>query len=245
MGDSDTSSGAPTVDRAAWLRNLRLVSEQQEDALAPVYDANWGEIEPTHRTFVELFLSKLPPGGRVLDAACGTGRFFGVVLDGGHSVQGVDQAGASLAVALTKFPRAATAKHDLQGLPYEDEFDGVMCVDAMEFVPPEDWPGVLDSFRRALHPGGWLYVTIEVVPQDQVRALTEEARRSGLPVVAGEVMWAEPDGPLYHHYPSMKQVREWMTASGFAIEDDVEGPWDAEENFAYHHLLARLEDPSG
>jgi ubiquinone/menaquinone biosynthesis C-methylase UbiE len=243
MSDSDTSSGAPTVDRAAWLRNLRRVSEQQEDALAPVYDANWGEIEPTHRTFVELFLSKLPPGGRVLDAACGTGRFFGMVLDSGRSVHGVDQAGASLAVAQSKFPRATTAKRDLQGLPYEDEFDGVMCVDAMEFVPPEDWPGVLDRFRRALLPGGRLYVTIEVVPQDQVRALTEEARRSGLPVVAGEVMWDEPDGPLYHHYPSMQQVREWMAAAGYAIEDDVEGPWDAKDNFAYHHLVARL--PTG
>ena len=29
----------------------------------------------------------------------------------------------------------------------EGEFDGVLCVDAMEFVPPEEWPPVLERFR--------------------------------------------------------------------------------------------------
>ncbi len=70
-----------------------------------------------------------------------------------------------------------TEKHDLQDLPYEDEFDGVMCLEAMEFVPPEDWPGVVERFRRALHPGGRLYLSVELAPADRVRALSEEARR--------------------------------------------------------------------
>jgi len=33
----------------------------------------------------------------------------------------------------------------------------VLCVDAMELIPPEDWPPVLERFRRALRPGSWLY----------------------------------------------------------------------------------------
>jgi ubiquinone/menaquinone biosynthesis C-methylase UbiE len=229
----------PSGNRAEWLRNLRRVSEKQEDALAPVYDANWGQIEPTHRDFVERFLARLPPGGRVLDAACGTGRFLGMVLDSGRSVVGTDQSGGYLEVAGSKFPDVITVKHDLQELPYEDEFDGVMCVDAMEFVPPEDWSLVLGRFRRTLRPGGWLYATIELVPEDQVLALNERARAKGLPLVAGEVMWDEDDGPLYHYYPGMPRVRAWLTECGFSIEEDVEGPWDPEENYAYHHVLAR------
>ncbi|MGH2489164.1 MAG: class I SAM-dependent methyltransferase, partial [Candidatus Limnocylindria bacterium] len=101
----------------------------------------------------------------------------------------MDHAGAYLANAGAKFSDVPTEKHDLQDLPYRDEFDGVMCIDAMEFVPPEDWPGVLERFRRALRPGGFLYLTVELAPEDQVRAANEEARRSGLPVVEGEVMW--------------------------------------------------------
>jgi SAM-dependent methyltransferase len=229
----------PSINRAEWLRDLRRISEQQENALADVYDANWGEIGPTHRAFVERFLARLPSGGRVLDAACGTGRFIGMVLDSGRSVVGADQADAYLEVARSKFSDATTAKHDLQDLPYEDEFDGVMCMDAMEFVPPEDWPLVLSRFRRALHPGGWLYATIELVPEDQVRALNEKARAEGVPLVAGEVLWEEEDGPLYHYYPGMPRVRAWLADCGVLVEEDVEGPWDPEDNYAYHHVLAQ------
>jgi len=118
-----------------------------------------------------------------------------------------------------------------------------MCVDAMEFVSPEDWPVVLDRFNRALRPGGWLYLTVELALEDQVRALNAEARKSGLPVVKGEVIWDEPDG-YYHYYPTMEQVRTWVAEAGFAIEEEAEGPWH-EEGYAYHHVLARLEAPPG
>ena len=228
----------PAADREAWLRNLRRVNEQQEDALAPDYDAQWGEIEDTHRAFVEMFLSKLPPDGRVLDAACGTGKYFGMVIATGRSLVGVDHSGGALAQAGAKSSHVPAEKHDLQDLPYRDEFDGVMCVDAMEFVPPEDWPGILERFRRALRSRGFLYLTVELVPEDQVRAANDKARRSGLPVVEGEVMWEEPDG-YYHHYPRMEQVRAWVADAGFVIEEEVEGPWHAEE-YAYHHVLARV-----
>jgi SAM-dependent methyltransferase len=241
---SDAKTGAASAaDRGAWLRDRRRVDEQQEDALAGDYDTQWGEIEDTHQGFMERFLSRLPPAGRVLDAACGTGNYFAMVLASGRSLLGVDHAGAALAIAAAKFPQVPTKKHDLQELPYQGEFDGVLCVDAMEFVPPEDWPPVLERFHRALHSGGWLYLTVERAPADRVRAANQAARRSGLPVVDGEVIWDEPDG-YYHHYPSMQQVRAWLADARFAIEEETEGPWH-EEGYAYHHVLARVAAPPG
>lgn len=213
------------------------MDEQQEDALADVFDASWGEIEDTHRGFVNRFLSTLPSGGRVLDAACGTGKYFEIVLASGRSLLGVDHSGAYLAGAQSKFPQVPTEKHDLQDLPYRDQFDGVMCVDAMEFVPPEDWPVVLGRFRRALHQGARLYLTVELAPADQVRALNEAARQAGLPVVEGEVFWDEPDG-YYHYHPPMERVRAWIADAGFAIEEEAEGPWH-DDDYAYHHVLAQ------
>jgi hypothetical protein len=59
-------------------------------------------------------------------------------------------------------------------------------MDAMEFVPPEDWPVVLERFRRALRSGGWLYLTVELAPGDLVRAGNQAARRLGLLVVHGD-----------------------------------------------------------
>jgi SAM-dependent methyltransferase len=226
------------ADRGAWLRDLRRLNERQEDALADDFDALWGEIEPTHQAFIERFLSRLPPDGRVLDAACGTGKYFPMVLASGRRLLGVDHAGAYLAKAAAKFPQVPTDKHDLQELPYQSEFDGLMCVDAMECIPPEDWPVVLERFRRALRPGGWLYLTVELARQDRVRAGNQAARRSGLPVVDGEVVWGEPDA-YYHHYPSMQQVRAWLADAGFAVDQEAEAPWH-EEGYAYHHVLARV-----
>jgi SAM-dependent methyltransferase len=240
---SGSETGAPTAERRAWLRDLRRVDERQEDDLAGAFDAHWGEIEPMHHAFVGRFLSRLPSEGRVLDAACGTGKYFAMVLASGRSLLGVDHAGALLAIAAAKFPQVPTEKHDLQELPYRGEFDGVLCVDAMEFVPPEEWPPVLERFRWALRPRGWLYLTVELAPADRVRAANQAARRSGLPVVDGEVIWDEPDG-YYHHYPSMQHVRAWLAAAGFGIAEEAEGSWH-EEGYAYHHVLARLAAPTG
>ena len=236
MTDSNTTPTPAAPDRAAWVLNLRQLNEREEDALAPVFDERWGEIEDTHRVFVESFLSKLPPDGSVLDAACGTGKYFGMVVASGRSVLGVDHAAAYLALAGAKFPQVSTEKHDLQDLPYWKEFDGVMCIDAMEMIPPEDWPIVLRRFCRALRPRGWLYLTVELHPEDEVRALNDEARLRRLPVVEGEVLWEESG---YHHYPAMERVRRWLEGAGFVIEDEAQGPWH-DERYAYHHVLSRV-----
>ena len=223
------------IDRAAWLRELRGVNEEQEFALASIYDEYWGQIGDTHGAFVERFCSMLPPDGRVLDAACGTGKYFGMLLESGCSLLGADHTSAYLDQARAKFPDVPSEKHDLQELPYREEFDGVMCVDAMEFVPPEEWPVVLERFRAALRPGGLLYLTVELVAADEIRAANAEARAAGLPVVDGEVIWHDPD-EYYHYYPGIEQARTWIGDAGFVIEVDAEGPWT--ESYAYHHVLA-------
>jgi SAM-dependent methyltransferase len=219
---------------------MRRRMAEQEDTLSDEFDELWGEIEPTHRRFVELFLSKLPEGGRVLDAACGTGKYFGMVLDSGRSVVGTDHSSGHLARAQAKYPHVDTERVDLQELRFDAEFDGVICVDAMEFVPPEEWPAVLARFRDALREPGWLYLTVELAPEDRVRQATEEGRRSGLPLLDGEGMWEQPDG-YYHFYPGMERVRAWLADTGFTLEVEEEGPWneDPEDPFAYHHVLAR------
>jgi SAM-dependent methyltransferase len=236
LGPTSRSAG----DRAAWLSELRRENERQEDAADIESEPYWEEIDDVHRTFVDRFLSMLPPGGSVLDAACGIGRYIGTILGSGRSATAVDASGSYLAVVGESWPDATIEKHDLQELPYRDRFDGVMCVDAMEFIPPEDWPEVLERFRDALHRTGWLYLTVELVPIEQVRSLHDAARDAGLPVVEGEVMWdVSEDSPgFYHYYPSLGQVRAWLGEAGFDVVDEAEGPWH-DGAYAYHHVLAR------
>jgi SAM-dependent methyltransferase len=143
-----------------------------------------------HHTFVGWFLSRLPSDGRVVDAACGTGKYFPMVLASGRRLVGVDHAGALLANAAAKFPQVPPPSMTSRSCP--TRASSTACVDAMEFVPPEEWPPVLERFRRALRPRGWLYLTVELAPGDRVRAANQAARRRGLPVVDGEVIWEGP-----------------------------------------------------
>jgi SAM-dependent methyltransferase len=194
----------PAIDRAAWLRQLRRENTEQEDALSAVYDERWGEIEDAYRAFVERFLSSLPVGGGVLDAACGTGKYFGMVLGSGRSVIGVDHSAGHLARAREKFPDVPTELRELQELPYRGEFDGVLCVDALEMIPPEDWSVVLEGFRLALRPGGLLYLTVERVPDEQIRRGTGGGPAGGTPGGRGRGhLGGRPLPPLSVHGPSV------------------------------------------
>ena len=221
------------MDRTAWLRERRRIAEERFDTLyAPTYDRDEGDIGPTHRRFVAELVRRCSPGGRILDAACGTGKYFGMVLDTGRQPVGTDQSAGMLAQARAKHPQVATEKVGLQELGFSAEFDAAMCVDAMENVFPEDWPLVLANLRRALRLGGHLYLTIELVDAEELERVFAEATADGLPVVRGE---HTSRGGGYHHYPSLLQVAAWLSDSGLqAIEDAI----SLAGNYGYYHLLA-------
>ena len=218
------------MDRGEWLRERRRVTTERFDTLhAATYDQQeWAVISPTHRRFVDRLIDRCPPGGRILDAACGTGKYFGMVLDAGRRVVGTDQSAGMLAQARAKHPDVPTETVGLQELAFDGEFDAVMCVDAMENVFPEDWPPVLANLRRALRPGGLLYLTVELIDERELERAFAEAAASGLPVVRGE---HTSRGGGYHYYPSLEQVAAWVREAGLEALEDGQGD-------DYYHLLA-------
>ena len=220
------------MDRRAWLRERRQTAEERHDAIhAFTYDEQYGEIGPEHRRFVTDLLERVPPGGTVLDAACGTGKYFGMVLDAGRRVVGTDQSTGMLARARARFPAVPLERVGLQELDFEAEFDAVMCIDAMENIPPEDWPRVLGNLRRAVAPGGHLYLTVEQVDDEELDAEFADATARGLPVVRGE---ESRDG--YHFYPSREQVAGWLEEAGLVV---VAEDYSAGDGYGYLHLLTR------
>jgi ubiquinone/menaquinone biosynthesis C-methylase UbiE len=222
------------MDRQAWLRERRQTTEERHDTIhAFTYDDQYGEIGETHRRFVTELLDGCPPGGTVLDAACGTGKYFGMVLESGRRVVGTDQSTGMLARARSRFPQVPVERVGLQELAFDGEFDAVMCIDAMENVPPEDWPRVVANLRRALRPGGRLYLTVEEVDDDELERVFALATAQGLPVVRGEET-AKDAG--YHYYPSRDQVAAWLEEAGLRVEAEEYSPGDG---YGYLHLLTR------
>jgi 2-polyprenyl-3-methyl-5-hydroxy-6-metoxy-1,4-benzoquinol methylase len=244
------------MERAEWLNTMRAQAEALYDHLAPVYWVRFGlQVDPTHRQFIDKFLGRLGAHSTILDAGCGAGLYDGLLLDAGHEVLGIDQSGRMLARAREhypqeRFPRLRYAKIGLQEIEFQAQFDGVICMDAMEHVSPEDWPDILARFHQALRPAGVLYVTVEVPDWEEVREAYERATALGLPVVLGEVVdkldaacgqvltlegqeitGELADPAVYHYHPSLEQVRAWLDRAGLAIEEEGTGD-------IYAHFLA-------
>lgn len=226
------------MDRSEWLKETRQRAEEQETLLAPSYDENWGTIAPSHRRFFNRFLDLCPPGGRILDAACGTGKYWQLILEGGRTVFGIDQSVGMLARAREKFPHVPTEKTGLQEMNFDEAFAGAVCMDALEGFPPEDWPLVLGNLFRAVVSKGHLYFTVELADEQEIETAFAEGRGLGLPVVYGEAEWALDGGyrwtgeGAYHYYPGIKQVKEWIGQVGFELIDNLAGD-------EYHHFIVR------
>jgi SAM-dependent methyltransferase len=188
---------------------------------------------PTHRRFVEKVIESCPPGGAILDAPCGTGRYFELVLAAGRTVVGIDQSAGMLARARAKHPEVVLEKVGLEELEFDGEFDAALCIDAMEYVFPEDWPRVLANLHRAVRGSGPIYLTVEQIDLAEIESVFVEATAEGLPVVYGENVRR---GGGYHYYPTPDRVSTWLAAEGLEVVD--EGISRA-RTYGYWHILAR------
>ena len=211
----------PPADRRAFVAERRAASLRRFDTIhSQHYDEHWGAISPSHAAFVARLAGLVRPGGAVLDAACGTGKYWPALLAAGLSVTGVDQSAGMLAQARRKHPDVPSRVLPLQDLAaLGDRFDGLICVDALECVAPEDWPFVLAGFSAVLLPKAPAYVTVELPdgplpPPTDPRQLPDEVTLNG----------------GYHHYPRKDLVRGWLATAGFPVADEA----DADQ---YWHLL--------
>jgi SAM-dependent methyltransferase len=227
------------MDRIAWLKEMRRDCEAKYDTLwARLYgEGKAGQYSNlTHRQFIHEFLSLIPTNSTILDAACGAGRYLPFLLEGGYDVVGIDQSQGMLDQARAKFPGVKFKKNGLQEMAFQERFEGVICIDAMENLPPEDWPLALRNFYQALKSNGYLYFTTETIEntdEGEIRQAFEKSQTAGLPVVYGE--W--PDEGVYHYHPTNQQVIEWTRQAGFEIIKEGNG-----EIWYYHILVQKVLD---
>ncbi len=125
------------------------------------------EVETSHwwygatRELLKTLLSKhLPPGGRHLDAGCGTGATGAWLGSDGISGSQAQLFGADmepLALSLYREGHDATglAVADLTRLPYRDDsFDALLCVTVLCHQSIEDPLSAVRELARVVRPGG-------------------------------------------------------------------------------------------
>jgi SAM-dependent methyltransferase len=221
------------MERQVWLaeRRAALVADYAAEA------ATYGDEEypwDMQREWVARVLRLIPPGAIVLDAPCGTGKYFPMLAAAGHRVAGADQSAGMLAQARARGIAFSLERTSLQELSHTGQFDAVLIIDAMQHIPPEDWPGVLANLHRAARPGGLLYLTVKELERHHLGQAFKSLSARGLPAVWGEI--AEPDAPGYHYCPGREQVVYWFRQRGLAIDDEG---FRRENGWGLRHFLLR------
>jgi ubiquinone/menaquinone biosynthesis C-methylase UbiE len=221
------------MDRQTWLADRQAAVVADYDGDAEHYD-NLEYPADMQREWVGRVLEMIPQGGTVLDAPCGTGRYFSQITAAGLRVAGADQSAGMLAQARARDLAFSLEHRRLQTLSYDGEFDAVLTIDALENVPPEDYPAVLANLRRAVRPGGVLYMTVEEVDQSHIDAAFESLSARGMPAVHGEIVEGNVAG--YHYYPGRERVLGWLSDVGLDVIDEG---YSAEDGWGYRHFLLR------
>jgi SAM-dependent methyltransferase len=159
------------------------------DAFAPRYDQEefTRNTEEEARFLVEHLCA--PPGGRILDVGCGTGRHSVELASRGFEVTGIDLSSGMLAVAARRAEDASVSvewvRTDAADFIRVDAFDAAICLceGAMCLLGADDDPferdlTILRNIEQALRPGGRLILNV-LNGCRQIRAYSDEDVAAG------------------------------------------------------------------
>jgi demethylmenaquinone methyltransferase/2-methoxy-6-polyprenyl-1,4-benzoquinol methylase len=152
--------------------------------LGPTYDRvgaalSFGQ-DPRWRRFL---VSRIPPGGHVLDVATGTGLVAEALLRRGHRVTGLDQSPEMLAVAQRRFDGAVDlVEGSAERLPFSSAtFDHLTFTYLLRYV--DDPAATLAELARVVRSGGTIASLEFDVPRGAWRPLWDLHVGVVLPVV--------------------------------------------------------------
>ncbi|MSR90412.1 class I SAM-dependent DNA methyltransferase [Inconstantimicrobium porci] len=194
----------------AYKRNMAV--QRYNEIFSKDYDLNWGRIESVHKENLESLLKTLPKCPDILDAACGTGKYFSIMKKYDTIITGIDQSEKMLETAKKKYQDVNVKLLGMQEISFENKFDAVICMDAMENIFPEDWELVIGNFKKSLKENGILYFTVELEDEEVIKDKFNEAVKINLPVKYGEVAL---EG--YHYYPTEEFVKACLVNNGFKL----------------------------
>jgi SAM-dependent methyltransferase len=188
-------------------------------ARTPDHDSYW------HFTR-DAFLTRLPPpGGRVLDLACGEGRLSRDLAARGYWPIGIDVSPTLIGLAREADPAGDYRVANAESLPFDDgSFELVVAFNAlMDF---DDMPAAVRESARVLVPGGTLCASI-VHPMSAVGRFASDEPES--PYVITESYFArepvsesfERDGLSITFNGQRRPLEDYsraLEAAGFCIE---------------------------
>lgn len=109
---------------------------------------------------LELILSTLPKGSKVLDVGCGTAHLTKWIQDKGFEVYGIEPSEKMLALAKKNFPGMELKQAISSDIPYTaNYFDLVIAIEVLRYLDEKENISTLKEFNRVLKNGGSFFVT--------------------------------------------------------------------------------------
>ncbi|MFP3523861.1 class I SAM-dependent methyltransferase [Pantoea sp. SIMBA_072] len=106
------------------------------------------------------FIDCLPPGARILDAGCGSGRDVKAFSEMGFIVEAFD-ASAELVALARQLSGKPVAQMRFQDVDAVERYDGIWCCASLLHVSKAELPGVMTKLAMALKPGGVGYLSFK------------------------------------------------------------------------------------
>lgn len=106
------------------------------------------------------FLARVPAGGLILDAGCGSGRDSKAFLDLGYRVCSFDACQELVILAEQYIGQPVTVRL-FSDIDEVDCYDGIWACASLLHLPPDEIPAALGLLWLALKPGGTLFVSFK------------------------------------------------------------------------------------
>lgn len=115
------------------------------------------------------FTALVKPGGRVLEAGCGSGRDALFFHKAGFQVTATE-ASTNLAVLARQHTGLPVEVMTFDQMAWRQAFDGIWTCASLLHVPRADLPGVMGRLRDALIPGGVWWMSFKYGADERVVA---------------------------------------------------------------------------
>lgn len=131
------------------------------DHIGEQYQTVFGS-NPTQVSAVEWLAQRLPAGGRILDAGCGTGiPTARMLVDAGHHVLGIDIAQEMIRIARQQVPQATFEQIDITNATFEPaSFHAITAFFSLLMLRRTAIEATLRRFTTWLRPPGYLLLAM-------------------------------------------------------------------------------------
>ena len=114
------------------------------------------------------FLERIPAGGRILDAGCGSGRDSKAFLQQGYQVEAFDATAEMVALA-TQHTGLPVRQMTFSDVDVTARYDGIWCCASLLHVRTQALPEAMEKLAQALKPGGVWYMSFKYGDGERVK----------------------------------------------------------------------------